>query len=416
MKHTIFEQVKLKFLWISVVFLIIFVSGCSSGVRATSLNLSGISTKTMRQVTPVNPNPTVKVTLQPSPTDSVQKEKEEVKKVTLMAVGDDLIHLPIISSAKKTNGSYNFDHLFTKIKKDIQAADIAVMNQETILGGSGLGYSGYPRFNSPTQLGDALVKAGFDVILHATNHTMDKGVKGIENTLAYWKKHKNITVLGINETKKDYSSIQIIKKNGIRIAMLNYTYSLNGLSLPKDKFYMVNLLDEDKIKKDIKKAKKISDFVIVFPHWGTEYVYEPSAQQKKWTKLFVEMEVDLIIGTHPHVIEPVEWIKSKTGHKTLVYYSLGNFTSYQTKMPRMLGGMAKITIEKKGEKKAVIAKATFTPLVTHYSKNKKNTFTTYKLKDYSEKLAKEHMLAKRDGLTYNKLKNLAKQVLGKWYD
>ncbi len=335
----------------------------------------------------------------------------EDKKVTLMAVGDDLVHTSVIESGKRSNGTYNYDHLFTDIVRDIKKSDLAVINQETVLGGSELGYSGYPRFNSPKEIGDAIVNAGFNVVLHATNHAMDKGEAGMQNSIDYWKKQKHVTVLGVNETEEEYHSVKVVEVNGIKIAMLNYTYSLNGQSLPKNREYMVNRLDKEKIRQDVALAKEQADFVIVFPHWGTEYVYEPSSSQKMWTKLFLETGVDLVIGAHPHVIEPVEWFTREDGHKMLVYYSLGNYVSGQNEYPRMLGGMAKITIESKNGGKPEITDASVTGLVTHYERKYENLHV-YKLADYTEQLASKHMIR---GMSVSKLKGLAGKVWGDWY-
>lgn len=337
----------------------------------------------------------------------------QVHTVSLLAVGDDLIHTQVIASGKRSDGTYNFNHLYKNIKSDVKAADIAVINQETVLGGKSLGYSGYPTFNSPVEIGDAVVKAGFDVILHATNHSMDKGEKGLQNSLDYWKTKKGITVLGANETKKEQDTVKVVEKNGIKIAMLNYTYGLNGLPLPSDRKYMVNLLDEEKIKKDIAQAKKKADFIIVFPHWGTEYNYEPDAMQKKYTKLFADQGVDLVIGAHPHVIEPVEWVQGKNGHKMLVYYSLGNLVSGQVEVSTMIGGLANVTIQKDAEGNTAIKDASITTTITHYEAGYAN-YSIYKLSDYTDKLANRHKLCSK-GFSRKKVVNISKDVFGDWY-
>lgn len=373
---------------------------------------SGISNLFEQEKVSASPVPTAEPTVAPSVVPTKTPEPVTTK-VTLAAVGDDLIHSQIYKSAKKSNGSYNFDQLFLNLKDEIASPDIAVINQETVLGGASLGYSGYPRFNSPTEVGDAVVKAGFDVVLHATNHAMDKGEKGMQNTIDFWKKYPEITVLGANESQDEADTIPVVDVNGIRIAMLNYTYGLNGLSLPSGRTYMVNLLDEQRVRSDVAKAKEVSDFVIVFPHWGTEYVYKPVESQKEWTQIFLETGVDLVIGTHPHVLESVEWIEREDGHRMLVYYSLGNFVSSQSEVPRMLGGMANVTIEKTGEEKAVIADASITQLVTHITKGSKE-FTVYKLSEYTDSLAAKHRLSGK-GLNIKKLKSLSKQILGDWY-
>ncbi len=335
----------------------------------------------------------------------------EDKKITLMAVGDDLVHDSIIDSGKRSDGTYNYDHLFTNILEDIKKADVSVINQETVLGGKELRYSGYPRFNSPQEIGDAIVKAGFNVVLHATNHAMDKGEKGMQNSIDYWKKHKGVTVVGVNETEKESNDVKVIEVKGIKLALLNYTYSLNGLPLPSNRPYMVNMLDEEKIRKDVALAKEKADFVIVFPHWGTEYSYDVSSAQKRWTKIFLETGVDLVIGAHPHVIEPIEWLEGEDGHKMLIYYSLGNYVSGQDEYPRMLGGMANITIECKNGEKPYISDASITPIVTQFGSDYEN-LQVLRLSDYTDQLASVHRIR---GMSVSKLKNLAKQVWGDWY-
>lgn len=359
----------------------------------------------------ITPKPTSEPSQTPTPTASPMSAPVEEKQVSLMAVGDDLVHNSVIDSGKQPNGTYQYDHMFRNILEDIKKSDLAVINQETVLGGSRLRYSGYPRFNSPQEIGDAIVKAGFNVVLHATNHAMDKEEVGLQNTIDYWKKHKGVTVLGVNEKKQEYDSIKVVEIKGIKFALLNYTYSLNGLPMPSNRPYMVNMLNEEKIRKDVALAKEQADFIIVFPHWGTEYSYIVSKAQKRWTKIFLESGVDLVIGAHPHVIEPVEWLEREDGHKMLVYYSLGNYISGQDEYPRMLGAMAKVTISAKNGEKPYISDASITPLVTHFEKNYTN-YEVIKLSKYNDQYAYKHLIK---GMSVAKLKALARQVLGDWY-
>lgn len=358
------------------------------------------------------------VTISPEPTQEITPTKQR-SQVTLLAVGDNLIHREVVLSGKQSDGSYQFDHLYSNLMDEISAADIAIVNQETILGGSDFAYTGYPNFNSPTEIGDALIGAGFDVVLQATNHTMDMGQKGVMNTLDYWETHPEITVLGIHRTKKDREKVTVIEKNGIKIAMLNYTYGLNGYKVPEDKPYLVNLINKKQMTLDIDKAKKEADFVIVFPHWGSEYVYKATAEQEALTTFFYEQGVDLVIGSHPHVLEPVEWIKTNEDHSMLVYYSLGNFMSYQKEAPRMLGGMATLTITKDFTG-TYISKAGITPIVTHYENGPADFhYAIYKLNDYSKELADIHGvkdIARKGPLNYDTITSLAKDILGSWYD
>ena len=343
-------------------------------------------------------------------------DDDKVVDINIMMIGDVLVHKPIYKSGIQSDGSLNYDHLFKNIQDDINASDIKIVNQETILGGMDMGFSSYPCFNSPQEIGDAEVKVGFNTILHATNHALDKGLPGIENTLNFWHtKYPNINVLGLNETEEDVDKIYVYQQDGFKIAILNYTFSTNGIPLPKKKPYAVNMLSVDRVTKDIKKAKEVADMVVVCPHWGTEYTYTPDSLQKKYTELFSTLGVDLVIGTHPHVLEPVEVIKNSEGHNMLVYYSLGNFVSCQTEMPRMIGGMAEITLEHdEDNNNSYIKNYSLTPLITQ-----EGEYTTYKLEDYNDTLAKTNLIRHDSGCSsfnMNYINNLCKEILGADYD
>ena len=343
------------------------------------------------------------------------KKKSNNNTVNIIAVGDNLIHNSVLKSGKINDSTYNFNRLFDIMKNDFQEADIAIINQETILGGSFRPYDGYPNFNSPNELGNAIVEAGFDVVLQASNHTLDVGVQGVVNCIEYWKQQKGITYLGINESQEENENIKVVEKNGIRFALLNYTYGLNGHTLPKDKSYLVNLIDTASVIKDIRKAEQIADFTIVFPHWGVEYVYEPNKHQKALAKIMTKHGADLIIGTHPHVLQPVEWIEAENGNKALCYYSLGNYTSGQKATPRVLGGMAKLSISKVNDS-IFIEEAEIVPTITHYEwVNGTSLHQTYKLSDYTEKLEKRHSLNYYDStFSFNAIQKLAYDIVGEW--
>lgn len=341
---------------------------------------------------------------------AVMRKSESV--VHLVAVGDDLIHAGVYHRQYK-NGKYNFDSIYKEIRDDVQEADLAVINQETIMVPKK--YSGYPRFGSPYAVADAVAKAGFNVVTHATNHTNDRGTDAILGTLKYWNKHyPDISVLGIHKSQKAANIITVVEKQGIRFALLNYTYGLNGLNLPSGKRYMVDMLttaNASKIRKDIRRAKKLSDFVIVFPHWGTEYTYKASFSQRYWTKLFLAEGVDLVIGAHPHVVQPFKMLKGKDGHKMLVYYSLGNFITAQTRWYCMLEGMAQVTIVK-DEKGTRIRDYDMEPLIVHRQGGAR--MRVYKLREYTEEMAKKHSLHKRypDKITVKYMKKFYKKITG----
>lgn len=344
--------------------------------------------------------------------DEPQEEKHEVIKqepidVDVLMVGDILVHTDVYRSGVEKDGTLNYDHFFQNIQEDLAEAELAIVNQETILGGKELGISSYPCFNSPQEIGDAEVKAGFDVILHATNHTLDKGLEGVERTIAFWKKYPQIKAIGINETEEDLDKIPLYEYNDFKIAILNYTYGTNGIPLPKSKPYIVNLLDKERVTKDILKAKEIADMVIVCPHWGTEYQYVPDALQDEYVELFSSLDVDVVIGTHPHVLEPVELITNDNGHNMLVYYSLGNFVSGQNKQPRMVGGLAKVTLEKDpNTNESYIKNYELDPVVMQIGKG-----TVYKLEDYNDELGSTN----RVKISMSYINDLCSDILGEEY-
>lgn len=338
---------------------------------------------------------------------------EETYKLSIIATGDNLIHSPIYQKASNGDGTYNFIPMYENIKDTIQKYDIAVINQETIFIEDDNKISSYPCFGTPIEMGNAIVDTGFDVVLNATNHTWDKKEEGVNDTLNFWKNYPEITVLGIHSNENDANSINIIEKNGFRLAMFNYTYGLNGFVLPEDKKYMVDLLeDKDKFISDVKSIENDVDFTICFLHIGTEYVYEPTEYQKKYIYELTDAGADIIICSHPHVIEPYEMIQTENGNSALVYYSCGNFISNQNEIPRILGGMAEINLTKtvQGNETYVnIENYDFIPVVTHYNKNE---HSVYLLEDYTEELANRHTL-KNKRLTIDKLWSLWYQVIEK---
>lgn len=311
--------------------------------------------------------------------------------IKLMMIGNMYIEPEVYRSGFSPKGiPTNYDHLFANILSDIGEADIKIINQTTPLGGKELGLSGYPNFNSPQELGDSIVKAGFNVVLHASNHFLDKSLAGAQATIDYWhNQHSEIACLGINNTAETADNIYVYEKEGFKVAILNYTSETNN-EIPADKPYIINLLrDEAKVRATIKKAHNMADIVIVCPNWGSKYEFTPEEVQKNWTHLFLEEKVDLVIGTHPQVLENVEKLTSSDGHEMIVYYSLGNFVSSQNYIPRVLSGMAKVTLVKEGDKSYIKAHE-IEVLINHRATD--NTFTTYKLSDYTDDLLTRNAL------------------------
>ncbi|MBQ9531898.1 MAG: CapA family protein [Eubacterium sp.] len=323
------------------------------------------------------------------------------KEVTFVAVGDNLIHQELIESGVQPDGTRDYRAFYANTKKYIKEADIASINQETILGGDIAPLSGFPKFNSPQEIADAVSDTGFDIMTLATNHCMDVGIEGINSALNFLKtKHPEIKILGLYQSEEENKTITYIEKNGIKIAVLNYTYrpetSRNPARPENMPWLFTNLNERDRIERDVKEAKKHSDIIIAYPHWGQEYNMTVTSYMKKCTKMFSELGVDIVIGTHPHVIAPVEWVtNSQTGKKMLVYYSLGNYVSFQdTATKKMLEGMAQFTLKKKDGKVSIV-NPKLMPMVNYLTRREGEErlfdITVYPLKNYTEEMAKKHL-------------------------
>lgn len=268
---------------------------------------------------------------------------KEESEISFVAFGDNIIHEPLYRYGLQQKEGFSF--LYENIEEIIYDTDVSIINQETPLTDNPAMYGEYPRFGTPVEVGEAIVEAGFDVVTCATNHALDRGVDGIDFTKAFFDKN-SITCLGIQaQNETEYQPYKIIARNGVRFALLNYTYGINGMDVPVSNSNMVHLLsDEERICQDIEMAKLEADFVIVFVHWGTENSGETDDFQKEWTRIFLKYKVDVVIGAHPHVLQPYEILTDDSGHRMLIYYSLGNYISAQAEKTCIKGGMAKFTI------------------------------------------------------------------------
>ena len=274
------------------------------------------------------------------------EECEAPTKVTMLFTGDNLIESTILS---KSNIEYDdtFDFLYERYKSEIESADIAVLNQETIFINDSSKYSGSPVFGTPTSVGIAAIDAGFDIFACANNHALDMGMEGIDDTVNFYKENKKICIGIQGSGDKEYKPYEIVKKNGIRIALLDYTYGTNGFFMPKENENAVHLLEnEELIRSDIRLAKDNSDICIVMVHWGSEYLKETDEEQEKWTDVFAQENVDAVIGSHPHVLQPFGYLKRADGGDMLIYYSLGNFVTHQTDEICKIGALAEFTVVK----------------------------------------------------------------------
>ncbi|MBR5286680.1 MAG: CapA family protein [Clostridia bacterium] len=297
------------------------------------------------------------------------------------------------------NTEYNFTEIYKNVEDIISNADIAYINQETLTGGAGGKIIGYPCFNSPMAVADTVIDLGFDVINVAHNHMLDsRDTEYLEHCSEYFIS-KGADVIGYYPNAESSQNITVINKNGIKIAFLAYTYGTNGLRISTDSEFIIPYFSEDLIKEQVKIAKEISDFIIVSCHWGYENTYKANDEQKSYARLMNELGVDLVLGMHPHVIQPMEWMINENGNRTLVVYSLGNFVSGMVSGSNMLAGMLSMEIVKNIETNEVyIESPVFLPIVTHYVKKSRvasndtgyRDFEIYHLSDYTEELASTH--------------------------
>ncbi|MBQ3436100.1 MAG: CapA family protein [Bacilli bacterium] len=315
------------------------------------------------------------------------KIEEKEKKLSVIAVGDALIHSTVYMDAKQSDGSYDFKPMLQYIKPIVKDYDLRYYNQETILGGTELGLSNYPMFNSPQEVGDAFMDAKFNLVSLATNHTMDKGETGVTKSVEYWSKQKKVVWDGQRTSAEEREKTRVYKKNGIKYAFFSYTTWTNGLETPVGKEYLNNVYSEEKAKADIEKVRDEVDIIIVAMHWGTEYSLDVSADQEKIAKYLSDLGVNVIIGAHPHVVEPVEYVGD-----TLVIYSLGNFISDQLGTERLTGLMFAfdITVKEKGEEKSIKVDNLRADLLYTKHNNAKN-FRVYPYSELTNEILPNYM-------------------------
>ena len=325
--------------------------------------------------------------------NDIEVSTDDIVEVSFSAVGDNLIHGAIYYNSVQSDGSYRFDDIYENTDQYIKDADLAYINMETICAGKELGLSSFPKFNGPTEVIDAVVNAGYDWLSGASNHSMDKGEQGILKEISYIKeKYPQITLTGLHDSNEDAKKYKVLKIKGLKIGLLDYTYGLNGNDLPSGKEYLVDLIDKEKIKNDMEQLNQISDVQLVSMHWGVEYHFDLTDTQKELAQYLSNLGADVIIGTHPHVIQPVEYLTGKQGNKTLVMYSLGNFLSAQDKGDCMLGGLMQWSIQyNKTNKELSFQDIQFLPTVTQIE-NEYTYFRVYALKDWTDEMASRHTL------------------------
>lgn len=271
----------------------------------------------------------------------IEESKETIEKTSLFMVGDALIHSAVYGDADLGNGTYDFSPMISEFSNIVSNYDLAFYNQETILGGTSLGLSSYPTFNSPYEVGDAFTNIGFNLVSLANNHTLDRGKQAIINSKNYWKSKENVYTAGSYSSLEERNQIKVKEINGIRYAFFAYTESTNGIPIPNGEDYLVDVYSNENAYQDIIAIKDQVDIIIVSMHWGDEYSFEVSNRQREIASYLSSLGVKLIIGHHPHVVEPIEYIND-----TLVIYSLGNFLSAQRGIDKLTGLMVSLDIVK----------------------------------------------------------------------
>lgn len=368
----------------------------------------------------------------------LQKQKEEeaaattqeVTTATVLAVGDNLVQPSLLASGQSETGAWNYDSVYANLKSDIQAADIAMVNQETPFTTDHSAVSGTAPYATPTEIGDALVNAGFNVVTSATALIDDNGSSMINETLNYWEtSHPDVTLVGIHKSQTSTNTAKIVEINGIKIAFLDYTFpaygSQSGISdnsadttgssassgstatSSSSKGSMIDTFNTADVAAAIKQAKSSADCVIFSANWGKTEEPMPTEYEKEWANFLMEQGVDVVIGTNPNVLQPYGYLTDDSGHNMLIYYSLGNFVTGQETLKQLLGGMAAFTIQKtvEGDQTSIqIQDATLTPLVMHYSYDTLE-YAPYKLDDYTDALASAHSVRQSIGDEFS-LENL----------
>lgn len=333
--------------------------------------------------------------------------------ISFIACGDNITYGTKDARSKAIPGgrSLNFKPQYALVADKIANADIAFINQECIMAGDGYPIRYYPMFNVPQELGLDLVELGYDVINIATNHMLDAGSDGLKSTIDFWKS-QDVLMIGGYENKEDFDTVRILEKDGVKFAFLSYTYSTNGLSKPASSPIEIPYINDEDIIRQTALARDAADFIFVSMHWGDEYHFDTNSEQRRVAQLLADCGVDAIIGHHPHVIQPLEWLTGKDGNKTLCVYSLGNFVAEQDHDYSMVGGILELNIVSVNNSKPYIEEAFFHPTVFHFTGDF-YTNIVYPMEDYTSTLASIHGVRTYYGnrLDFTTLINYAKNTI-----
>lgn len=339
-------------------------------------------------------------------------------KVSFCAFGDNLANENILQladgwSGGSGDGSYDFSPLYRNVTSTVSNSyDIALVNQETTLGGTdGFDFTGYPSYNTPDSMAQAVSDAGFRVVNTNTNHTYDTWVKSIEHSHAVWASHSNLITIGSYASEQDKDTVHMVECNGVRIAFLSYSYGQNGYEqsdLPND-YYAVPYT-KDGLASDVARAKKVADAVVVYMHWGTEYKNEPNEEERQFAQYCADDGVDLVVGSHVHVIQTMEWVNRSGGGQMLCVYGMGDFVSgYHNNPDCILSGMFSCNFVRGDDGTVGIQDITWHPLVEHWENG--DDYVCF-LRDYSSDMAAKNELLSTESDPYQWCRDKTSQVIG----
>ncbi|MBR3326530.1 MAG: CapA family protein [Atopobiaceae bacterium] len=361
--------------------------------------------------------------------NKTDKKKHEVSPATIdaMMIGDVLMHDELVDSGYQQDGGYWFGFLFDHIRSYIDEADLRMLNQETVMGEPERGYhltvgEVGPVMNTPTALADTEVDYGFNLILKSTNHVLDLGHSGLAHELDYWKDaHPNMPVVGVSnphaESRDDsqnyVDNVYIYEHDGLKVGILNYTYDTNNhYDWDLDAQY-VSYLSEDKIRDDVQKARDAgAEMLIACPHWGIQYDTTPSHEEYTYAKLFCDLGVDVIFGCHPHILQPVVMLRNAEGHKTVCFYSMGNFVAAGgMETDTLVGGVARVTLQRDKNGTCSVSAASLVPTVCCYTVGP--NMSAWPITEWTYDLAAQSV---RSNLTPDHAYAFCSEVLGDGFD
>ncbi len=376
-----------NFIYVLIVFSVLLVS-CERREAPITQDVSTVSSS-VEETQPVQSEP------EPEPTPP---SPPEPKKATVITAGDNLIHAALYMDAqrKSSDGGYDFSSMYAEITPLIQSYDLAFINQESLVVET-LTPSHYPMFASPPQVATAAYDAGFRFFNLSNNHSYDKGAVGVEDTLNFWqtKMPDDVAITGFyNEQQTGYTPYTV---NDIEFGFLGYTQHTNGLPTPSSAVASVIYTDElERMEQQIAQARAEVDVLAVSLHWGNENSHNVADYQRQLAQWLCDRGVDVIIGHHPHVLQPIEWYESADGHQMLCIYSLANFLSGQDEPPNTTGSVVSFTVTQEEGENIMISEVIAHPTIVH-SESGFTNYAVYKLQDYTEELMSLNNIARSYG-------------------